>query len=202
MESGGTPEALEVDLDKTPSGWIGSMSVLAQKSVIPLDSISFTDGMLTFHMAAGASAPTVSGTISEDGKTISGSFRQGHGSAPAKFSRTVSSKVEVIKNSPPVAKEFIGTWEGAIEVGPTLRMILRISNDAGRGRGVLIIPDQGVEVPVSSIEQRDSNLAVVVRAIGADYQAEINQEGSVLDGRWTKMDLGLPLTFKKVTSAK
>jgi hypothetical protein len=203
MESGGVPETLEVDLDQTSSGWIGSMSVVAQKSVMPLDSISFADGRLTFHRAAGASAPSFTGTISEDGKALSGSSRQGQGSAPAKFSRTREPKVEVIKDSPPVPQKFLGTWEGAIDIGPTLRMIVKISNEAGACKAVLIIPGPGgVEVPVSSVEQKDSNLKLVVRAIGGDFDGEINPEGSELDGRWTQMDLGLPLTLKKVEAAK
>src|SRR5580700_4453362 len=70
--------AMEVDLDKTASGWIGSMSIPAQNaSGIPLETITFTDGKASFHMKGAPGAPGFTGTLSADGKTLDGAFAAG-----------------------------------------------------------------------------------------------------------------------------
>ena len=143
--------AMEVDLDKGPNGWIGSISIPAQNaSGIPLDAITFTNGKCTFHLKGAPGDPTFTGTLSADGKTMTGDFTQGPGGAfPFKFSRTGDPKVEEAKASPALAKDFLGTWEGTLE-GPGLRLVLKMSNDAGGAKAVLISVDQGgAEIPVN-----------------------------------------------------
>src|ERR1700676_1816053 len=149
--------AMEVDLDQGSNGWIGSISIPVQNaSGLPLDAIAFTNAKCTFRIKGGPGAPTFTGTLSADGKTMTGDFTQGPGSFPFKFSRTGDPKVEGVKASPAVTKNFLGTWEGTLE-GPGLRLVLKISNDATGAKALLISPDQGdTEIPVRAIEQKDS----------------------------------------------
>lgn len=196
------PLAMEVDLDKGPNGWIGSISIPAQNaSGIPLDAITFTNGKCTFHMKGAPGDPTFTGTLSADGQTMTGDFTQGPGVAfPFKFSRTGDPKVEEAKDSPAVAKAFLGTWEGTIE-GPGLRMVLKISNDASGAKAVLISVDQGgAELPVTAIDQKDSKLTLLVKMVGGQYEAEINKEGSELNGTWTQSGNDLPLKLKRAVA--
>jgi hypothetical protein len=190
--------AMEVDLDKGANGWVGSISIPAQNaSGIPLDAITFTNGKCTFHLKGAPGDPTFTGTLSADGKTMTGEFTQGPGTFPFKFSRTGDPKVEEAKASPAVAKDFLGTWEGTLE-GPGLRLVLKMSNDAGGAKAVLISVDQGGnEIPVSAIDQKDSKLTLLVKMVGGEYEAEINKEGSELNGTWTQAGKGLPLKLKK-----
>jgi len=124
------PLAVEVDLDKTAAGWVGSIAIPAQNaSGLPLEAIAFADGKWTFRIKAGPGQPTFTGTLSADGQTLSGDFTQGGGSFPFKLSRTGDAKVAAIKRSPAVAKEFLGTWEGAIEPGQTLRLVLKLDGE-------------------------------------------------------------------------
>jgi hypothetical protein len=193
--------AMEVDLDKGPNGWIGSISIPAQKaSGIPLDAITFTNGKCTFRLKGASGSPAFEGTLSADGKTMTGDFTAGGGTFPFKFSRTGDPKVEEAKASPAVAKEFLGTWEGTIE-GPGLRLVLKMSNDASGATAVLISVDQGgTEIPVSAIDQKDSKLTLLVKMVGGQYEAEINKEGSELNGTWTQGGNGLPLKLKKAAA--
>lgn len=195
------PLAMEVDLDKGANGWIGSISIPAQNaSGIPLDAITFTNGKCTFRLKGAPGDPTFTGTLSADGKTMAGDFTQGPGTIPFKFTRTGDPKVEEVKASPAVAKNFLGTWEGTLD-GPGLRLVLKMSNDAGGAKAVLISVDQGgAEIPVSAIDQKDSKLTLLVRMVGGEYQAEINKEGSELNGTWTQGGNGLPLTLKKAAT--
>jgi hypothetical protein len=201
VEVPGHPLAMEVDLDKRANGWIGSVSIPEQNaSGIPLDAITFTSGKCTFRIKGAPGDPTFTGTLSADGKTLAGDFAQGPGTIPFKFTRTGDPKVEEVQASPAVAKEFLGTWEGTLE-GPGLRLVLKMSNDAGGATAVLTTVDQGgTQIPVSAIEQKDSKLTLVVKMVGGRYEAEINKEGSELNGTWTQGGNGLPLKLKKAAA--
>ncbi len=193
--------AMEVDLDKGPNGWIGSISIPAQNaSGIPLDAISFTDGKVTFHLKGAPGDPTFTGTLSADNKAMSGNFTQGPGAFPFKFSRNGDPKVAEVKPSPALAKDFLGTWEGALE-GPGLRLVLKMSNDASGAKAVLISVDQGgTEITVGAIDQKDSKLVLLVPMVGGRYEAEINKDASELNGTWTQGGNGLPLKLKKTVT--
>jgi hypothetical protein len=193
--------AMEVDLDKGSNGWIGSISIPAQNaSGIPLDAIAFTNGKCTFRVKGAPGDPTFTGTLSADGKTMTGNFTQGPGTFPFKFSRTGDPKVEEVKASPAVAKDFLGTWEGTLE-GPGLRLVLKMSNEGSGAKAMLISLDQGgTEIPVSAIDQKDSKLTLLVKMVGGQYEAEINKEGSELNGTWTQGGSGLPLKLKKAAA--
>lgn len=192
--------AMEVDLDKTSKGWTGSMSIPGQNaSGIPLDAIAFTNGKWTFRMKGAPGNATFRGTIADDGKTMTGGFTQGSSTFPFKFKRTGEPKVEVVKSSPAVAKEFLGNWEGTLE-GPSLRLLLKISNDGGAAKGVLISLDRGSEILVSGIDQRDSKLTLVSSMVGGKYEAEINREGTELNGTWTQGGNRLPLKLKRAAA--
>jgi hypothetical protein len=193
--------AMEVDLDKRPNGWIGSLSIPAQNALgIPLDAIAFTNGRCTFRLKGAPGDPTFTGTLSADGKTMTGDFTQGGGTFPSTFTRTGDPKVEEAKASAALANDFLGTWEGTLE-GPGLHIVLKVSNEASGGKAVLISVDQGgVEIPVSAIEQKDSKLTLQVALVGGRYAAEVNKEGSELNGTWTQGGNDLPLKLKKTAA--
>jgi hypothetical protein len=86
-----------------------------------------------------------SGTLSADGKTLAGDFTQGGGTLKFKLNRTGEAKIEEAPKSPPVAKEFVGTWEGTLDTGTQqLRLVFRISNNEDGANAVLASLDQGV----------------------------------------------------------
>jgi hypothetical protein len=193
------PLAVEIDLDKNASGWVGSISIPEQNATgIPLDAITFADGKCSFRIKGGPGDPTFTGTLSADGKTLPGDFAQGGQSFPLKLSRTGDARVEESKKSPPVAKEFLGTWEGTLEAGKSLRLVLKMSNGEDGASATLVSVDQGgVEIPVSTIEQKDTKLNLSVKMVGGGYQAEINKEGTELTGTWTQGGRDLPLSLKR-----
>jgi uncharacterized protein len=193
------PLVMEVDLDKTASGWIGSVSVPAQNATgIPLGSIAFADGKASFVLKGGPGNPGYSGVLSPDGKTLDGTFSQGPQSLPLKLTRTGEAKVELPKASPPVAAEFVGTWEGGINFGMPLRLTLTISNGKDGAEAVMVSLDQGnSQIPVSAILQKGTKLTLDVKAVGGTYEGEINNEGTEINGTWTQFGNGTPLLLKK-----
>jgi hypothetical protein len=195
----GASLGMEVDLDKTANGWIGSISIPAQgTSGLPLDSVSFADGKGSFHIKGAPGDPAFAGTLSADGKTMDGQFTQGPGSFPLKFSRTGEAKVEVPKASPAIGAEFLGTWQGTIQAGPGIRIVLTISNGKGGAEASLRSPDQGdAQIPVTAVTQNGGKLKLDVNAISGGYEGEINKEGTQLNGTWSQMGNSIELVLTK-----
>lgn len=190
--------AMEVDLDKTSDGWIGSISIPAQNaSGMALEAISIGKDKCTFRIKGAPGEATFTGALSEDGKTLSGDFTQGGGSFPFKFTRNGDPKVEKEKASPPVTKEFVGNWEGTLE-GPGLRLVMKISNEGGQAKATLVSVDQGgSEIPASAVQQKDAKLTIEVKSISGQFEAEINKSGTELTGTWTQLGNSLPLRLTK-----
>ena len=190
---------MEVDLDKTTSGWIGSVSIPAQNATgIPLGSITFADGKASFLFKGGPGTPAYNGTLSADGKTLDGTFSQGPQSLPLKLTRTGEAKVELPKASPAVAAEFVGNWEGTVNFGAPLRLVLTISNGKDGAEAVMISLDQGnAQIPVSAVIQKGTKLTLDVKAVGGSYEGEMNKEGTEISGTWTQLGNGTALLLKK-----
>ena len=194
---------LEIDLDKTAAGWIGSASIpLQNASGIPLEAISFNEGKGSFKVKGAPDDPTFTGTLSSDGKTLEGQLSQGGAVLPLKFNRAGEAKVELAKASPPVDPEFLGNWEGTLDAGAQLRLVLTISNGKEGAEAVITSLDQGnAKIAVSAITQKGTKLTLEVKAVGGGYEAEINADKTQLKGTWTQLGMGLPLTLKKSSAA-
>jgi len=197
--------SFEFDIDHTSKGWIGTAAIPSMNaSGIPLSDIALTDGKWTFHIKAGTGDPSFSGTLSADGQTLTGTFGQGGITFPFTLKRTGDPRADLAKTSPAVAKEFVGTWEGTLNAAAQpFRLVLKISNEADGAKAVFTSLDQGnSQIPVGSIEQKDSKLTLHVTMIGGDFQGEINKDGTELNGTWTQMGASLPLVLKKSAERK
>jgi hypothetical protein len=199
IDLSGQSLAVEIDLDKTTKEWVGSIAIPAQNaSGLPLESISVTNGQLKFRIKGGPGEPTFNGALSKDGQTITGDFTQGGSSFPFKLSRSGDAKVEELEKSPPVSKQFLGTWEGTIDAGQPLRLRIKINNKENEAEAVLVSLDQGgAEIPVTTIEQQNGSIKLVVKAVGGEYRGEISKDGTELDGTWTQGGNDLPLKLIK-----
>ena len=193
---------VEFDLDETSSGWVGSVSIPSQNaSGLPLDAISFSDGKGTFRIKGAPGDPTFTGKLTADGKTLDGQLVQGGVSLPLKLNRTGEAKVEVAKPSPPVAPEFVGGWEGTIEAGASLRVVITIANGKAGAEGSLTSVDQGnAQVPLSAITQNGKKLSLQVNGVNGGYEGEINAAGTQLTGTWTQLGNSIPLELKKAAA--
>jgi hypothetical protein len=204
VDSPAGPVAFEIDLDKTAAGWIGSVSIPAQGATgLPLDNIRFADGKGAFHFKGTPGESTFSGALSADGKTLDGTFTPGQQSIPLKLSRTGEAKVEVPKPSPPVTAEFIGTWEGTVNVGVALHVRMTISNSKDGAEVSLVSIDQGgAVIPVSTVTQAGKKLALDIKAAGAQYAGELNAQGTEIKGTFTQVGNSTDLVFTKAAPGK
>jgi hypothetical protein len=191
---------VEVDLDMPAKDWVGSISIPAQgASGIPLDNIAFADGKLSFRIQGAPGDPTLSGKLSDEGKTIAGEFAAGGGAFPFKLTRTGDAKVEAAKPNARVGDAFVGSWDAALQLpGATLQLNLKLSNTAQGAEALLTSVDQGnAPMPVNTVEQTDTKLVLKIKMIGGEFRGDIDKEGAEIRGTWSQMGNSLPLIFKK-----
>lgn len=103
--------------------------------------------------------------------------------------------------SPPADADFVGHWQGDLDVGGTsLRLVFHIeASDDGGLAATLDSPDQGATgIPVESVTVRGDSLRLDVRAAAALYVGRLTAEGETIEGEWRQGGTALPLTVERV----
>jgi hypothetical protein len=147
----------------------------------------------------GGDPATFEGTLSEDGRSLTGNIGQSGGSVPLTLTRTGDAKIAPAPKNAAIGKELEGAWNGALDVdGRQMRITLKMSNQPdGTATGTVVSADgSGVEIPVG-ITQKASSVTIEVPSIGASYVGVLNEAGTELAGTWTQGPGSLPLTFKR-----
>jgi hypothetical protein len=190
---------IEIDLAAAGAGWEGTITIPAQGlKGFPLSGIAVKGETVSFAMKNVPGEPQFTGTLSKDGKAISGDFTQGGGSVPFTLTRTGDAKFERPPDSTPITKEFEGSWDGVLSVdGTTLRLVLKLaSKPGGPGSGTLVSVDQGgTEIPIAAVIQSGTHLKLVIPTIVGNYDGDL-KDGQ-LTGTWTQGPRSWPLTFKR-----
>lgn len=83
------PIEINIDLTVDEEGvWSGDISIPAQMAQdVPLAEVTVEGASISFMMAGVPGDPTFKGTLSEDGKTVSGPFTQGGAELEFKLTR-------------------------------------------------------------------------------------------------------------------
>jgi hypothetical protein len=196
--------SIEIDLDKTAAGWIGSFSMPARgMSGIPLDSVILADGNASFIIRG--SGQRFTGTLSTDDKTLEGTFAGGTESHSVKLTRMGEARVELPKPNPAVSAEFLGIWAGTIRFdqlgGPPLRITVTISNGTAGAEAQAVSLDQGnARLPVNTITQKGMKLTLEVKVVGGMFDGEINEAGTEMHGTWSQMGNSTALVLTKAAA--
>ena len=142
------------------------------------------------------------GNLSGDGRSILGVFITAEGGFSVAFdlARTGDAKIDLAPKSPPIGKELEGTWNGTMDVNGTQRQyVLTMLNHAdGASTGNVVNVDDGLEIPVSNITQKASNLTF--DAVGGTYSGTLDPEGMRLAGTYRQGPLALPLIFHRAAA--
>lgn len=190
---------VQVDLAMKGGAWYGTISIPAQGTKgLPLSELSVKGNAVAFAIKGAPGDPRYAGTLSADGKTISGDFTQGGGSTPLTLTWKGEPQFEVAQKNPPVTKDVVGSWEGTLDVKSTmLRLRLQFENGPDGATGMMISLDQGnLEIPMSTIAQDGPRLKLTFNMISGAFSGEL--KGGELAGTWTQGPLSLPLVFKRV----
>jgi uncharacterized protein len=188
----------EINLARKGTEWYGTISVPQQGTKgLPLSDVTVKGQIVSFAIKGAPGDPRFSGTLSEDGKTISGTFSQGGGSLALSLAWKGEAKFEVPEKSTPLTKDFEGSWEGTLDVnGTVLRLRVNLANGSPGATGVLVSLDQNnVEIPISTITQTKTRLKLVLTTISGAFDGEL--KAGEIAGTWTQGPLSRPLVFKR-----
>lgn len=190
-----------VDIARNESGGLIGTLTNASEGIqgYPLKTVSIDGRLVQFVIASGSGSQEFSGVLTADGRTISGAFNVNGFSAPIDFTRTGDARIDR-PTSPPIAKEFEGIWRGTLDVqGTQMHVLLKMTNHPnGTSSGVVVNLDSGaIEVPITSITQKASNLTAEVSIVGGALTATLSADGSELAGTWSQRGLSAPVAFKR-----
>ncbi len=195
------PMTVSADLIKSAQGeWIGSFGMPEQKLTgMALSNIAVKDKSVGFEVAGVPGKPVFDGKISDDGQSITGNLNQGAATFPFTLKRTGDAKVELPAKSTSLAKEFQGTWEGTIDAGRPLNIILHLDQAAdGTGTGSMDSPDQNANgIGITTITQTGKSLKFEIKVIQGSFAGDLDSAGTEIKGQWTQGPGSVPLTFKR-----
>lgn len=161
---------------------------------IPVKSATLAGSKLNLDVAAVHG--TYAGTVTLDGKTISGTWNQGN-PLPLEFKRgTAPIKTE---HKPAKPSEIDGTWMGSLATGAVkLRVVFHIVNTEDGLTATMDSPDQGVKgLPTTSVTRTGSLLKIEAKNLNGVFEGKISADLSSIDGSWAQNGATLPLNLKR-----
>jgi hypothetical protein len=198
--------SFEIDLDKNSAGeFAGTFNQSTEHFTgLPLANVVVEDKSVRFQIKGALGARAFKGTISDDGKSISGDYSQSGYTIPFSLTRTGDARFEAAVKNAAIGKELEGVWNGTLAADrEQLRAILTLSNQSdGTASGSLVTMDDGLEIPIASITQKASSLTLDLKAVGASYSGALNPDATELAGTYTRGSIVLPLTFHRSTAAE
>ena len=155
--------SVEVDLGRQGDLWRGTISIPVQGTKgLPLSDLVVKNPSVEFAIKGAPGDPRFKGELSQDGKTIAGTFSQGGGNVPLNLAWKGDAQFEAVQKNAAVSKALLGTWEGTLDVqGKPLRLVLTLANGPNGATGKLVSLDQNnFEMPVTTIAEEGSRAEV------------------------------------------
>ncbi len=169
--------ALSATLDSPSQGAMG----------LPCTDVKLSSETLDFAVPAVQGA--YGGTLSADGRTLTGAWRQGGQTMPLVFHQTATAgELAAVEPSP-----VDGDWEGALRAGNvTLRLVFHLhAQPGGVIAGTLDSIDQGaMGIACAQVRLKGSKLTLTVPAVHGMYEGTLNESGKSITGTWSQ---GQPL---------
>ncbi|MES2393547.1 MAG: TIGR03435 family protein [Acidobacteriota bacterium] len=99
------------------------------------------------------------------------------------------------------AQELAGAWQGTVHGGgKDLRLIFKISKDAGHLQGSLYSIDQGGQpIKASTVTLDGVNVKFVVDVFSINYEGKVSADGKSIVGTWTQGSNSQPMTLALAT---
>jgi uncharacterized protein (TIGR03435 family) len=100
------------------------------------------------------------------------------------------------------AQDLTGTWQGTLQAGRELRIVIKITNADGAGlKAVMYSIDQGGPgIAASAVAAQGANLRITIAAMGSAYEGKLDTAGTSIAGTWTQGGGSLPLNLKRATT--
>ena len=99
-------------------------------------------------------------------------------------------------------ESFVGDWEGTLDVGAPIRVLIHLVYSDGKWSGTTDSPDQGsVGVPLSEVSVKGNDLYWALDSVEGEYRGTLSKDGKQIEGTLTQAGHPMPLTFARVVGA-
>jgi hypothetical protein len=195
IEVPGMDVAFELDLAKNAGAYAGTVGMPAQKlKGLPLVKVVVEGKTVTFAVRTDQ---TMTGDISDDGKTMSGTFAGAGGSVPFIASRTGDARVAPPVTSAAIGKELEGTWTTTVEdTGNHVALTLTNHTDGTATGSLVNLSEGGLQIPIRFTQDGTSVTFEATVAAGS-FSGTLNAAGTELAGTWREGTISKAITFRK-----
>ena len=188
----------ELDLAKNGNGeFVGTVSNPAEHiKGLPLRAVVVHGASVSFD--ARRDQP-LNGTLSADGKSMSGDATLSGYVLPFTLTRTGDAEIVEPARSAPISKELEGTWNGTLDAnGTSMHFVLTMANHAdGTATARVISLDEGeLEVPLV-VTQKGSSVVLRDDVIPSSFAGVLNADGTEFAGTFRQGAAALPMSFRR-----
>ncbi len=175
---------------------------------IPATKVAYTKPTATMEWQAFQA--TIEASLSEDGQSMSGEWKQRGKVNKVKLER-LSKPATALPDGLSFAPDksakgdIRGYWKGTLDAqGQTLRLKIKIGSaeDASLA-GSMISVDQGArEFPWTSVTKQENDVRMELKILGAVFSGAVNKNGSEIEGTWQQGVNPLPLKLERSTQTE
>ncbi len=190
-------------------GFSAEMDMIDQgASDIPATKVTYAKPAATMEWQAFQAS--IEASLSQDGQSMSGEWKQGGKGVKVKLERITKPATalpEGLSFTPDKSskEDLRGYWKGNLDAqGQILRLKVKIgrAQDASFA-GSLISVDQGArEFPWTSVKKTGNDVRLELNLLRAVFTGTMNKEGTALEGQWEQGGNPLPLKLERFTQAE
>ncbi len=97
-------------------------------------------------------------------------------------------------------KDVTGNWQGTLQAGQGLRIVMKITKDDGKLKGMSYSIDQGGgAIAITSITVEGSSFNFAIKPLDVTYAGTLNPDGTTITGNQTQNGHTAVLNFQHVT---
>ncbi len=98
-------------------------------------------------------------------------------------------------------KDITGNWQGTLQAGKGLRIVMKITKNDGKLKGVSYSIDQGGQpIPITSITVQGTSVNFEIKSLEATYVGTLSPDGNAISGNQTQGGNTSVLNFDHVTA--
>lgn len=194
------------NLHRSGDKWAAELDVPMQGvSGLPLSNVKVDGAAISFPMPGGGE-PQYAGKLSEDGKSISGTFTAG--GQPMPLDLKWKSEPRAVEKAPANTGDvqvLEGVWEGVLDVnGMQLHVRFNFTKNAEGGiTGTFDSVDQGANgLPITSMSHTGDAVRMDLKVVGGSFDGTLNKDASAMTGTFTQGGAALPLTLQRKKAEK
>lgn len=196
IETPGMNLTIEVDLAKNGAGTlIGTVGIPAQHvKGLPLAKLAVAGRTVTF---GARDDQTLTGDLSDDGRTMSGTFSVAGATVPFLLTREGDAQIDPPIRSAAIGRELEGSWTATVEDTGNRVALMLTNHPDGTATGSLVnLSEGGLQIPMR-ITQTGSSVTLEATVVAGSFSGTLNAAATELSGTWTEGTVSKPVTFRK-----